>query len=197
MCATLIPARALRPTRSPCVSRCQRGRTSAPSRLDLAAQSDGTFSASGSNLSIDGTWRVTAVVSRGTSAVEVPFDVTTRIVRQPVDVSTQPGLPTIYTVHLDAGRTVQVYLDPGTAGPNDVHATFFDSAGQELPVASATMTIGPEGQTPQSITPQILEPGHFVGQATLDPGTYLLTVAGSAPDGSSPLIVRVDVEVTQ
>ena len=31
-----------------------------------------------------------------------------------IDVNAVPGLPTIYTVHLSAGRTVQVYLDPGT-----------------------------------------------------------------------------------
>ncbi len=33
-----------------------------------------------------------------------------------IDVNAVAGLPTIYTVHLSAGRTVQVYLDPGQAG---------------------------------------------------------------------------------
>ncbi len=167
------------------------------SRLDLQQQADGSYSASGTNLSIDGAWNVTAVISRGSSAVEVPFKITTRIVRQPVDVSTQPGLPTIYTVHLQAGLTVQLYLDPGTAGSNDIHATFFDAQGNELPVASATIAIGPEGQTPVSVTPRMLELGHFVGTQTLAAGKYLLTVAGPAPDGSGTLVARTDVEVTQ
>ena len=86
----------------------------AQSRLDLTAQTDGTFSATGTNLSIDGTWTVTAVVTTPGNIVEVPLQVTTRIVRQQVDVNRQPGLPTIYIVHLDAGVTVQMYLDPGT-----------------------------------------------------------------------------------
>ena len=30
--------------------------------------------------------------------------------------------------------SVQAYLDPGTAGPNELHLTFFDAAGTELPV---------------------------------------------------------------
>jgi copper transport protein len=167
------------------------------SRLDLDRQSDGSYSAQGTNLSIDGTWTITAVISRGTTAVEVPFKVTTRIVRQPVDISSQPGLPTIYIVHIDqTGTTVQVYLDPGTPGPNEVHATFFDPQGTELPVMSVTMTIGPEGELPTTLVPRMLEPGHFVADTPLEAGKYLLTVSGPAPDGSGTLVARTDVEVS-
>ena len=167
------------------------------SRLDLDQQPDGSYSAQGTNLSIDGTWSVTAVISRGATAVEVPFKVTTRIVRQPVDVSTQPGLPTIYTVHIDqAGTTVQVYVDPGTPGADEVHATFFDAQGNELPVMSVTMTIGPEGASPTTLSPRMLEPGHFVADTTLDAGKYLLTVSGPAPNGGGTLVARTDVEVS-
>jgi copper transport protein len=167
------------------------------SRLDLDRQPDGTFSANGTNLSIDGAWHVTAVISAATTAVEVPFDVTTRIVRQPVDVSKQAGLPTIYTVHIDqAGTTVQVYLDPGTPGANEVHATFFDPQGNELPVMSVTMTIGLEGTSPTTLNPRMLEPGHFVADTTLDAGQYLLTVSGPAPSGGGTLVARTDVEVS-
>jgi copper transport protein len=166
------------------------------SRLDLQAQPDGSFSATGTNLSIDGTWSVTAVISHGSSGVEVPLEVTTRVVRQPVDISRQEGLPTIYTIHLDAGLTVQVYLDPGSAGANELHATFFDAVGNELPVPSASMAIGAEGATPTQVTPRMLEPGHFVGDQTLAAGTYLFTVAGQAPAGGGVLVARADVEVS-
>jgi copper transport protein len=166
------------------------------SRLDLAADSDGTFAASGANLSIDGTWRVVAIVTLPATAVEVPFDVTTRIVRQPVDVSRQPGLPTIYTIHLDAGVTVQAYVDPGTPGQDEVHATFFDASGTEMPVTSATMSLVSSSGAAIPLVPRILEPGHFVADATLDAGTYLLTVSAPAPDGSATLLARADVEVT-
>jgi copper transport protein len=166
------------------------------SRLDLQRQPDGTFAASGTNLSIDGMWSVTVVISHGASAAEVPLELTTRIVRQPVDISRQPGLPTIYTVHLDAGRTVQVYIDPGTPGANEVHATFFDTAGTELPVTNASMAIGPEGEPAAQLEPRMLEPGHFVADQTLTAGTYLLTITGPAPDGSDTLVARTDVEVS-
>jgi len=169
----------------------------AASRLDLTEQADDIFSATGTNLSIDGTWRVTAVVTTASNIVEVPLDVTTRIVRQQVDVNRQPGLPTIYIVHLDAGGTVQLYLDPGTPGANELHATFFDSEGNELPVTSATMSIGPEGQASTPLTPRILEPGHFVSDTNLQSGTYLATVIGTSPSGSGSLVAHADMDVSQ
>ncbi len=105
------------------------------SRLDLARTGSGTFEANGANLSLDGTWAIDAVVAAGASSVSVPLQVTTRAPVQQVDVNSVPGLPTIYTVHLTNGRTLQVYVDPGKAGPNDVHATFFDAQGAEPPGA--------------------------------------------------------------
>ena len=113
------------------------------STLRLTPTAPGVFSASGANLSIDGSWTVTALVDHGTASVEVNLTVQTQLPPQQVHINAVPGAPTIYTVHLDAGRTVQVYLDPGTAGSNDVHSTFFDASGTELPVPGASMTISP------------------------------------------------------
>ena len=107
-----------------------------PSTLDLVpsgGSGSGTFAASGGNISQDGIWQVDAVVTpRGGPAVEVPLVLPSRVAPQTVDVVASPGAPTISTVHLDAGRTVQVYLDPGSAGQNDLHATFFDATGVRL-----------------------------------------------------------------
>ena len=44
------------------------------SRLDLPPVGAGVFSATGANLSLDGAWRITAVVARGAASVEVPLD---------------------------------------------------------------------------------------------------------------------------
>ena len=104
------------------------------SRLDLPEVAPGVFSATGSNLSLVGAWQVTALVVNGTASVEVDLQLVTRTTPATIDVNAVAGLPTIYTVHLSAGRTVQVYLDPGTAGANEVHVTFFDATGNELPV---------------------------------------------------------------
>jgi len=170
------------------------------SRLDLSPVAVGVFSATGSNLSLEGIWQVTALVVDGAASVEVPLELTTRAPgptpSQQVDVNAVAGLPTIYTVHLSAGRTVQVYLDPGTAGSNEVHATFFDATGTELPVPSVQMAIGPTGGTLAPLDPRILEPGHFVADTTLVAGTYTLSVAGPAP-GGDVLSTRLDIPVTK
>jgi hypothetical protein len=158
--------------------------------------------ATGTNLSLEGTWQITATVAHGTSSVEVPLELTTRAsgpaAASPtpqVDVNAVAGLPTIYNVHLSAGRTVQVYLDPGKPGTDDVHVTFFDAAGNELPVPSVTMALGPAGGKLPPLTPRELEPGHFVATTTLVAGTYSLSISGSVPGGDT-LTTQIEIPVT-
>lgn len=165
------------------------------SRLDLVSSGPGAFSATGSNLSLVGAWQVTALVVNGIASVEVPLELITRTAKPTIDVNAVAGLPTIYTVHLSANRTAQVYLDPGKAGANEVHATFFDAAGTELPVASVAMVLGPSGGAGAILKPRELEPGHFVADSTLVAGTYTLAVAGPAPNGDQ-LTTQLDVTVT-
>ena len=47
------------------------------SRLDLVRSGPGVFSASGTNLSLDGTWGIAAVVANGAASVEVRLKLTT------------------------------------------------------------------------------------------------------------------------
>ena len=172
------------------------------SRLELVSAGDGSgvFKASGPNLSIGGTWSVTALVVNGLASVEVPLTVTTRCAPVPagpassVSINAAPGLPTLYTAALTSGRTVQAYLDPGTAGANELHVTFFDQAGTELPVQQVTEQIGPSGCALAPLTPRQLEPGHFVADTTLPAGTYTVSIAGPAPNGD-PRAARFDVSV--
>jgi hypothetical protein len=155
-----------------------------PSTLALPAIATGMYGASGANLSLDGIWRVVAVVTTRGAAVEVPFVLGTRVPAQHVDVNAAAGVPTIYTVHLDGGRTVQVYLDPGRAGANDLHATFFDAAGKELPVQTATMALDTRPAGGRVLNPRQLEPGHFVVGVTVEAGTIGVDVVGPGPDGA-------------
>jgi hypothetical protein len=133
-------------------------------------------------------------VVNATASVEVPLELITRTAKATIDVNAVAGLPTIYTVHLSAGRSVQVYLDPGKAGANEVHATFFDAAGIELPVASIALVLGPSDGAGSILKPRQLEPGHFVADATLVAGTYTLSLAGPAPNGDQ-LTTQLDVSV--
>ena len=155
----------------------------------------GTYAGTGANLSLPGTWTITAVVTQHGTTVEIPLRLTTRPTPSPtVDVVRASGLPTIYTVHLDQGRTAQIYLDPGHAGADEVHVTFFDAQGKELPVPAATMSVQQGSAAPRVLKARILEPGHFVADTRLTAGTVTLNVSGTAPDGAQ-ITVQLDVEV--
>jgi hypothetical protein len=136
------------------------------STLNLAPDAAGRFSASGPNLSIDGIWTITATVTVPGGAVDVPLVIATKVADQPVEELVSPGLPTIYSVSLGALGTAQVYLDPGGEGQNELHATFFDAAGTELPIPTATMALTLADGSGGLATARQLEPGHFV--ATVD-----------------------------
>jgi copper transport protein len=164
------------------------------STLDLKATDSGRFSERGGNLSLDGIWNVTATVQGPDGSVEVPLVLATQVAAQPVDVSAAPGVPTIYTVHLPDLSTVQVYLDPGVAGSNALHVTFFDQEGNELPVPTATIAVTPDGEAGSVIAPRLLEPGHFTAELTVPAGALSIDIIGQAP-GGEPLHVNLEVKV--
>ena len=82
---------------------------------------------------------------------------------------------------------LQIYVDPGTAGQNEVHSTFFDPAGNELPVTKADISLDQSPvASPGPVTTldaRMLEPGHFVADTTLAAGAVRVLVTGAAPDG--------------
>jgi copper transport protein len=166
-----------------------------PSTLELPRTGPGAFGASGGNLSLDGIWKIVATVAGSNGSVEVPLLAATVIPSQPVQVNAAPGVPTIYSVSLEGGGSVQVYLDPGTPGQNDVHATIFDAAGAELPVTSATMALFPASAGGVLLAPRLLEPGHFVASTTVDPGEMSLdVVASDTPSGALHIHVTINVQ---
>jgi copper transport protein len=166
-----------------------------PSTLDLTRTGPGSFDASGGNLSIDGIWRITATVTAPSGAVEVPLVAASVVASQPVDRNSSPGVPTIYVVHLADGRTMQVYLDPEKAGQAELHATFFDAAGTELPVASATIAIAQPGGPAELPTPRQLEPGHFVSDVDVAAGDLAVDVVGPDPATGAPIHVHLTISV--
>jgi hypothetical protein len=88
-----------------------------------------------------------------------------------------------------------VYLDPGTPGQNDVHATIFDAAGTELPVTTATMALFPSSAGGVLLSSRLLEPGHFVASTTVDVGEIGLdVVAADTPSGPIHIHVRINVQ---
>jgi copper transport protein len=155
------------------------------STLTLTRTSAGSYTARGGNLSLDGTWTVTALVVRGASSVEVPLQVTPRVTPPKIDVSRIAGLPTLYTIHLTQQRTVQVYLDPDRPGNDIFHATFFDANGNELPVTSASIAFAPAGQSAAALQTRMLEPGHYVANVSVGAQKYGFDITGTTSTGET------------
>lgn len=153
------------------------------SSLDMTPAEPGRFTASGANLSLDGIWRVTATITSPSGSVEVPVVLATKVPSQEVHSVVTAGAPTIDSVHLSGGRSLQAYLDPGAAGANELHLTFFDASGQELPIQSATLVLAPVGEPAEILSPRLLEPGHFVAETSPSTGPLGLDVVAPDPDG--------------
>lgn len=166
-------------------------RFSLPSRPEVGAQTlelerrgaAGTWSAQGAALAIEGRWRVVVLVQKAADSLEIPLEVEPRATPQKITVNRAPGQPAIFTITLDAGRSVQGYVDPGDPGKNEVHFTFFDPSGTELPVASARMFLTPPGGETREVTVRRFGPGHFVADAELAPGRWRFRVEVQARAG--------------
>ena len=136
------------------------------------------WQATGSNLSLLGRWDVQMVVQEPTSSADIAFQLTTRLPQQQVSVS--QGNPTLYTVSLAGGNTLQMYLDHGKPGPDTVHFTFFQPSGSELAISSASAT----ALTPQGSLKHLklirFDKGHFASNVTLTLGKWTFLIDGVA-----------------
>jgi copper transport protein len=164
------------------------------SSLALKLGSDGTYQATGTNLSLDGQWRVDVFVQRGAQSTQVTLNLKTRTVPPQIDVNRVPGQLTLYTIHLSQGRSVQVYLDPGKPGANEFHATLFDASGNELPADKATIFMTPPAGQSQALPIRELEPGHFVADAKVQKGRYGFDINATARTGEQ-LSTHIDVDI--
>jgi copper transport protein len=155
------------------------------STMDLSKSADGTWAGTGAALSIEGTWTVTVVVQEPANAVEVPLSLQTRSPPEDITVLKEAGQPTLYTITLSTGDTVQTYVDPGAPGTNQVHFTFFKPSGDELPIASATATGTPPSGTAMPLDLTRFDPGHFVANVDLLAGKWRFQVQATADDGQT------------
>jgi copper transport protein len=160
--------------------------------LQANGATPGAFTGTGTNLSVDGIWKITATIAQSGASVEVPFVVASKVPAQPVGVLPGSGTPTIYTVHLPDGTTAQLYLDPGRAGHDELHATFFDAAGTERPITTASMAVATGAG--ELLSPRLLEPGHFVAEIDVEAGSLPVDVVG-VDRGGQQVHVHATIEV--
>jgi hypothetical protein len=156
------------------------------SSLTLHRQPDGTFAASGGNLSIGGIWEVAVTIERGQQSTEVHLQLATGGPAPTVSVQRfSGGLPTLYTIDLGKGRSAQVYIDPDKPGADIFHVTFFASGGaSELHVPQVTIGMTPSGGMPTILVSRPFDPiGHYVADVTVPTGRTRYDLIATLADG--------------
>jgi copper transport protein len=155
------------------------------STLNLTHVSGSAWRGQGSMLSIFGTYSVQATVQGATSAVTVALTLRPQLPPEQISVSRATGQPTLYTISLPGGRSLQTYVDPGSAGQNAVHFTFFEPDGTETTIASARGSRVPPGGASEPMKLIRFDKGHFAANTTLAPGSWIFQISATTGDGTT------------
>jgi hypothetical protein len=141
----------------------------------------------GTVLSMFGTWSAQVTVQEATGGTTVPLSITPRLPPEHVvTVSPPPGQPALHTISLAGGATVQTYIQPGTAGKDTVHFTFFMANGSELAISSASGMSIPPGGSVRSMPLIRFDKGHFVANASLTSGPWRFIIQ-AIPQTGAPI----------
>ena len=143
-----------------------------------------TWTGTGTQLSLAGAWNAVVQVRSGARTTEVSLILVTRVLPTTSTVTQQSGLPAIETFTLATGDQMQVYLDPGAAGVNELHVTAFDPQGDELPLAGlVVITVAPDGRA-DTLEDTRLTPGHFSASTEVDAGRWRFEVVATSEGGT-------------
>lgn len=158
-----------------------------PVTIELTAEAPGRFTGD-AVLTPAGPFEAALLVQRATGSTEVILPLATLTAQQLVE---QGAAPTISSITFDDGSSVQVYLDPETAGASEFHATYFDASGTEQPIEDVVIVAsGPDSVRPLVV--RSLTPGHVVADAFLGTGTWRFDVSAMTLAGElrSAWVVR-------
>ena len=78
-----------------------------------------------------------------------------------------PTLPDIVEVSLATGGQAEVYLSPGSPGPNELHLVL-----PSVPTSAPVVTASVDGGAPQRLRGYALSPAHYVDVVILTPGSW-------------------------
>jgi copper transport protein len=152
--------------------------------VTLRAAGAGVWTGQALTLSTFGRWNITVLVQESANAVSVPLQLTPRLAPETIASNAASGQPTLYTITFaGADGSLQTYIDPGSAGANTVHFTFFMPSGSEQPIATASATsLSPAGQIAELPLTRF-DPGHFVANTQLAAGRWTFLISATTPDG--------------
>ena len=155
------------------------------SSVEMEKKGDGEYEASGSNVSVDGRWKVTVAITTSSNSFDIPLEFSTRATGITTDTSRVEGQPTIYSFTDPQGRQLQVYSEPDRPGRSELHLTFFDTSGTELAVKEILAISVPPKEQSITLVTRRFGPGHFVSDVTLEEGRYQFDVTATTEAGES------------
>ncbi len=85
-----------------------------------------------------------------------------------------PTLPDIIEVPLATGGQAEVYLAPGSTGPNEFHLIL-----PSVPSSRPSVTASRDGAVPQSLRQFTSSPAHYIDVVVITPGTWHFSVSTS------------------
>jgi hypothetical protein len=85
-----------------------------------------------------------------------------------------PTLPDVIEVPLSTGGSAELYLVPGSPGPNELHVIL-----PSVPPAPPRVTASEDSGGPQRLRQYALSPGHYVDFVVITPGTWRFSVTTS------------------
>jgi hypothetical protein len=100
-----------------------------------------------------------------------------------------PALPSITTIALPRGGSVETYFSPGGAGVNQLHLIFSGSSA-EVASTHPLVTAGPVGRPAQILRQLTVSTGHFTEIVVLTAGSWHFRV--TTPFGRAPVTFTLD-----
>lgn len=156
------------------------------STLELEpAEDEGVYEATGANLSIGGPWEITALVQQGTDSVEVRMELATVCNAVRIE-ATKPNQPTVNVAETPEGGSVEGYLIDLGGDRYEVHFTFIEPGGKEVPVDGLpAITAWRPGSPALALEPIPLTRGHFIADSELQPGDWRFDGSARSAERSS------------
>jgi copper transport protein len=157
----------------------------APSTIQLRRAGPREWTGTGAAMSVDDRWRIVATVQTGSGSTQVTMEASPRVPTGRLAVSRASGQPSLYTTTYADGSSIQSYVDPGTAGPNQLHATAFDPQGTELPLHSVSLIAIPPSGPSVALQPEPFSAGHYAANVPLTAGTWTFEIRALTHSGQT------------
>lgn len=156
---------------------------SVPTSLTLAAADDGSYVGAGANLAFEGRWRVHVMVERRDGSADVPLELETRRIAQPVSIARVPTKPPTYTIEVKRAGLVRISPVPEAAGQSTLHVTCYSILNDEVAIEWIAVSSEIDDGTRRQWPVQRVSASRFIAEASLARGLNRITVVARTING--------------